>query len=218
MEKRGQKKKNIKNKIKINITEKKTEHKLTIKKTFWKFVESFKNINIHIIYLMLWDIFFYASTGLLFALIAKKFSGELNRLIMLKLNPEMIYSIEDLTNNIGILKRFFIFVRIIMVLLFVGMIILGTLSRGMIWSYLAKAKLTLRRYLRLLLLTTTWWLCWLIPIYLVFTFVKAEIFSIALFILLGIIIHFTQIIYYTFLKKEIGMWQAVKLSLKIGSG
>lgn len=104
--------------------------------------------------------------------------------------------------NAQALQGFLIYSIISAIILIIICLIIYTISRGLIWTTIAKIKLTRKFFLKLLALNSLWWLIWL-PIYLLFLMAAAKAGTkIGIMTLFFISVYFTPILQILFTKKQ----------------
>ena len=176
------------------------------------FINSFKNINFNIVFMVFYDLLFYSASALvLFA--GFKFMQKRAEAVNLPANI-LALNAQQAAGLLGSLRGFFYLLIFTVIFLILLLIINWSLFKGLNWSIASKRKFNLAFFKKFLLLNLAWLGSIIILVFLVavsFNQSAVPIFLLAIFIISA---YFTNILYALFMREN--RFKAVKRAFALG--
>lgn len=182
----------------------------TFLKTIKELILSFKEKKI--IWAFVYDVCFILIAGIILKTASKLLLQRMNALGILQAKtPEM------LVQNMGVMQQFMYTTIITAIILYLVLLVIYTISRGLIWAKIMNLKPTKKYFLKFGLLSLVWITGWLLAFTLLVTITNQQYYK-WIMIIMGIAyIHLTTVLHHAFsYKNEIGT--AVQKAFSTGIG
>ncbi len=186
-----------------------------LKKNVNAFIDSFKNLDLRLLYCVFYDFICYGLLLFFFRI----YQNLLAKLLVKMPNPDILQSLDvtntQLTQTLASLKGIFFWLIIYTIILFILIFSVWCLFKGLIWNQVFNQKFTFKFYKKFLLVNLLWLLIWLLPTVLFFIFVKQNALAYLLIIMLILIIYSTYILYVKSIKIK-KVKKIIKETFRIG--
>lgn len=186
-----------------------------LKNNISAFVDSFKNIDLRLVYSVLYDFIGYGLIIICFRI----YQYFLEKLFVKMPSTSLLQSLDatsaQLTQTLAALKAVFFWLILYSVLLFIVILLIWCLFKGLIWNQIFNKKFTFKFYKKFLLVNLLWVVIWLIPIVLFFIFVKQNVLVYLLIIVFILMIYLSYILYIESIKQK-KIKEIIKETFRIG--
>jgi hypothetical protein len=185
-----------------------------LKNQFKILEKSFKDFNIQVIFITLFDLLFYSLALLSLFLFSKFVQNKTVEISKIPIDQLMTLPQDQLTVILGDLRNFLFILILGIVILVIALFLITSIFKSLIWLKIADKKLT-KNYLKKFMLTKLIWsLIWFVPILIIFFLLKKELIAPVLIIVTLLLFHFTNIFYVSFIKEN--KLSSIKSTFKTG--
>lgn len=186
-----------------------------LKTNITAFTDSLKTIDLRLLYCVLYDFIGYGLIVFFFRIyrqiLAKLFVKMPSIALLQSLDPTN----PQVTQVFAMLKGVIFWLVSYTILLFIIILLVWCLFKGLIWNQVFNQKFTLKFYKKFLLVNLLWIVIWLIPIILFFIFVKQNVLVYLLIIIFVLMIYLTYILYIESIKKT-KIKKIIKETFRVG--
>ena len=182
-----------------------------IKDSFKELINSFKKLNIQLLFVIVMDLLFFVLSYAVFFVLAKILANQALKLQGFSMD---FIELEQTQAAMRSFQNFLYIFLVFFILLVVFMLFNWSFFKYSIWNLVIKGKILLKGFWTFVLANLVWFLIWLVPfiftIYPFFVMAKAQLqlqspplFPIVIFfILLVALIHFTYLYFIGFIKEH----------------
>jgi len=165
-------------------------------------IKSFKDFDKRIIFIVLYDLIFYSVFFICFLIFGKFLQKKAVILSTLPMEKLMELPESELNTILTQLQGFILTLVIGFLLIALIIFIAMCVFKLLIWLKTAKKEFKLAYLKKFILLNILWFLLWLIPIIIIFLFIKRELIAPLLLIIFILAVYFTNILYILFTEKR----------------
>lgn len=174
------------------------EIKKYFKKSWHLLLQSFKQLDSRMFFIVLYDLLFFAISIFAAFIFGRILQNSSLGMQLVQLDQLTNMSKPELDNVLAVFQKFLYILIGGMILLAIIIFVLMCIFKALIWFTVANKQTTVKNIKKFLLINLIWFLAWIVPSVLIGFIIKQELLRLLIMIVVPLLMHFTNILYVLF--------------------